>query len=133
MKRLLKKMLVAVVISAPLFISTDCKKQKQCGCGKDIIQSPADAVFYVYFKPGDMASIYMTPSSGIDIYTLCNPDEILPKLEKFTSGAEFIVSGDAYWDCNYVMQASNYGYNYDYRTYYNIRVTDIELVLYGKK
>ena len=52
-------------------------------------------------------------------------------LENFKYGDELMVSGNVYWDCNYVMQASSNPYSSLYQ-YYNIYVTDIYMDMYGK-
>jgi hypothetical protein len=135
MKKLLRKALIVFVLFAPLFVNTDCKKQKRCGCpprGDELFLYERENK--VYFED-DSPMIMMYENSGYtyNTYSFCNPDEIRPKLENLKNGDELVVKGNVYWDCNYVMQASNnpyYGYNYG--TSYNIYVTDIYKNMYGK-
>jgi len=135
MKRLLRKLLVIVVLFAPLFLNTDCKKQKRCGCQhRDELYPLENAISYVFF---DDESPIITMQSPKDPYypysyfTFCNPDEIRSKLENFKSGEELMVTGSVYWDCQYVMQSSSGSYQaYSYRSY-NIYVTDIYKNMYG--
>jgi hypothetical protein len=133
MKRLLRKTLLIVVLFAPLFTNTDCKKQKKCGCGKDVLNefSGPGHVFFTDENP----TIAMQPVGNyIDTYSFCNPDEVRQKSEfaNIKYGEEVMVFGHVYWDCNFVMQSSNsYQYGSYYRAY-NIYVTDIYMDMYGK-
>jgi len=131
MKRLLRKLLVIVVLFVPLFTNTDCKKQKKCGCGKDILfelKRPS----YVFFNDENLIITMQTIDDFYSYYTFCNSSEIMPDLKNFKSGDELMVSGNVYWDCNYVMQASSGSYQaYSYRSYV-IHVTDIYMDMYGK-
>ena len=131
MKRLLRKALVIVILFAPLFINTDCKKQKRCGCRGDVLFPLNNVDSNVFFDSESPIITMQTIGDYYSYYTFCNPDEIMPKLENFKSGDELVVSGNVYWDCNYVMQASSGSYSaYSYRSY-NIYVTDIFMNLYG--
>ena len=132
MKRLLKKVLLIVVLFAPMFINTDCKKQKKCGCRGDVLGTYSYSSI-VYFSDESPSITMQIAGYYYDYYTVCNPDEIRSKLEGFNSGEELVVTGNYYWDCNYVSQASNYSYS-AYNTYrsYVIYVTDIFKDMYGK-
>ena len=118
----------------PLFLNTDCKKQKKCGCHhRDELYPLNNAVSYVFF---DSESSIITMQSPMDPYypysyfTFCNSDEWMSTLENFRSGEELMITGSVYWDCNYVMQASNYSYGYQTRAY-NIYVTNLYKNMYG--
>lgn len=124
---------------AAMLINTDCKKQVQCGCGRDVIKTYEETELITQFTAGDAASI-MFMGNIYDYYTPCNPDFVLSELEKYAKSNETIlVSGKTYWDCSYVMQASQYGGYGGYgsygsvASYYNIEVTEIKPILYGKK
>ena len=135
MKRLLRKILVVVVLFAALFINTDCKKQKRCGCRGDVLYGYQNETEVYFSDETSTIMMYVINSYGsVDQFTFCNPDEIRPKLEKFKSGVDaLVVLGNVYWDCNYVMQASsNPYYGYGYGAAYNIYVTDIYMDMYGK-
>ena len=131
MKKRLRKLLVIVVLFMPMFINTDCKKQKRCGCRGDVLY-PIAAESYVYFTDESPIITMTTTSDYYSYYTFCNPDEIMPKLANFKNGDVLVVSGDVFWDCNYVMQSSSGSYSaYSYRAY-SIYVTDVYMDMYGK-
>ena len=132
MRKILRKTLVVIILFASLFVNTDCKKQKKCGCGKDVISTFINSPSYVYFDGNTITM--QTINDPYSYYSFCNIDEIMPKLEKFKSGDELAVSGYVYWDCYFVMQASNNPYqSYYNQTYgYKIQVTDIFMDMYGK-
>ena len=136
MKSLLRKLLVIIVLFAPLFVNTDCKKQKRCGCRGDALYDYESRFEdQVHFSDeSSMILMYnLTIYNTYDSYTFCNPDEIRPKLENYKSGDVLVVKGKIFWDCNYVIQVSNNPYtSYNYGRAYNIYVTDIYMDLYGK-
>ena len=135
MKRLLRKLLVIVVLFAPLLVNTDCKKQKKCGCRGDILND-YDRESHVFFD-NETNVIYMQQVGYVgyyfDSYTFCNPGEWKTELEeKYKTGDVLVVKGHYYWDCNFVMQQSgSYGYGYSGRSY-NIYVTEMYMEMYGK-
>ena len=132
MKRLLRKALLIVILFAPLFINTDCKKQKRCGCRGDVLYTYSGKPSYVYLENESFTIWMKTVDNYYNTYTFCNPDEIMQQLEIFKYGEELSVSGNVYWDCNYVMQASNYTYQSTLYQAYQIYVTDIYKDMYGK-
>ena len=133
MRFLLRKILVVLVIMLPLFSSTDCKKQKKCGCGKDVLFTLTDEPSNVYFNPEGTIMSLQTVGDAYSTYTFCNPGEMFPSVKDFKNGQELMVSGNVYWDCNYVWQQSNYNYNVSLYKQYNIYVTKVYLDMYGKK
>jgi len=133
MPHLIRKLLILLILAVPLVISTDCKKQKKCGCGKDVLFTLTDEPCNVYFNETGTVMTLQTVNDLYSTYTFCNPVEMFPSVKDFKSGDELMVSGYAYWDCNYVWQQSNYNYNVSLYKQYNIQVTKIYLDLYGKK
>ena len=132
MKRLLRKTFVGIALFALLLVSTDCKKQKRCGCGKDVLYDYGGAS-YVYFDSENITTISMMQVNNFyDTYSFCNPDEVKSKLVNVKSGEELMVFGYVYWDCNFVMQQSGSYYQPSYYRAYNIYVTDIYVDMYGK-
>ena len=124
-----------IVLLTPLFTNTDCKKQKKCGCSGDVLYSYTGVEYYVYFGEESPVISMIQVGNSFDTYTVCNTDEIKPKLTNFKSGVVLKVAGDIFWDCNYVMQSGN-SYSYSYSSMYrafNIRVNDIYMDMYGKK
>jgi hypothetical protein len=113
-----------------LFVSTDCKKQVRCGCGKDVLVDLAATSSYIYWTSSE--SIYFQTEGDVySIYYFCNPSEMYPKLANIKSGDVVQITGKVYWDCNYVYQASNSQYS-SYQKIYNVQVTDVSVDLYGK-
>lgn len=126
-----RKFFVTFIIIAPIIMYSDCKKQARCGCGKDIQFELTETSSYIYFTDGSTISA-MTVGDMYSTYIFCNPSEMFPKLANHKTGDILQLSGQVYWDCNYVYQSSNSSYQSVYRTY-DIQVTDLSLNLYGKK
>jgi hypothetical protein len=135
MKKLLRKVLLIVVLFAPLFINTDCKKQKKCGC------PPKGDILYEYgrenvvYFDNESSTIIMYERNNYgyyDSYSFCNPDKWRSEVEKFRSGVDvLVVRGSVYWDCQYVMNSSSSSSG-SYSAAYQIYVTDIYMDMYGK-
>jgi hypothetical protein len=128
----IRRIFIALIIIAPVFSYTGCKKQKKCGCGKDVLFTITNASAYIYWDTGATIS-FQTVGDVYSTYTFCNPSEMFPKLSTAKSGDVLLVSGQVYWDCNYVYQSSNSSYSYSsmYKVY-NVEVTDLTVDLYGK-
>ena len=121
-----------MIILAPVFSYSGCKKQAKCGCGKDILFTLTNRqATVIYNETG--TNIYFTPlDDPYSTYNFCNPGEMFPKFKDYKSGDVLLVSGHAYWECNYLYQSSNYSYGSPYKVYM-IQVTDVTVDLYGKK
>ena len=128
----IRKILVALIIIAPVMTNTDCKKQPKCGCGKDILFTLTGASANVMFTVSGEPIICMTVGDPYSYYTFCNPTEMFSKLGDAKTGDILLVSGPVYWNCAYVYQSSNSSYQSLYKQY-DIQVTDLTLDLYGKK
>jgi hypothetical protein len=126
----LRKFLVALIIIAPVFSYSGCKKQAKCGCGKDVLFDLTLSSSNIYYTDGATISA-MTVGDLYSTYIFCNPSEMFPKLANSKSGDVLQVSGHVYWDCNYVYQTSNSSYQSPYKTY-DVEVTDLTSDLYGK-
>lgn len=131
--RTLKKLLIAGVIICAVFISTDCKKQVRCGCGKDVAQSFTNASVYVYFSADKAVISCSLISNPYATYNFCNPTEMAPSLVDAKYGDIMLVTGDSYYDCTSVYQQSNSVYQQSLVQYYQIEVSELTLDLYGKK
>ena len=129
-RNIIRKIIVAFIILVPVFTNTDCKKQAKCGCGKDVVKTITGASAYVYWSTGATISFQLV-GDAYSSYTLCNPSEMLKQLTDAKSGDILQVSGHAYWDCNYVQQASNSSYQ-ALGQVYQFQATDMSLDLYGK-
>jgi|WetSurMetagenome_2_1015567.scaffolds.fasta_scaffold30744_3 hypothetical protein len=129
----IRKFFVALIIIVPIFSNIECKKQAKCGCGKDVLFTLTDMSAYIYWEGTGATISFQTVGDVYSTYTLCNPSEMFPKLAKAKSGDVLLVSGQVYWNCNYVYQSSNSTYSYQsmYKVY-DVQVTDMTINLYGK-
>ncbi len=134
MNNITRKILVALIIILPLFSYQGCKKQAKCGCGKDILFSLTDEpITFAEIKYNeDGTTAYF--QDGLSTYYFCNPGEMFPVYSEFNPLDQLLISGDVFWECNYLYSASNYSYGYaSYYKVYNIQVTSLKAYLYGKK
>lgn len=129
---ILRKLLVALIIIGPVFSYSGCKKQAKCGCDGDILFTLTNEPATVYYT-ADGASITFSPiANPYEQYQFCNPKEMFPKFTDYKSGDVLLVSGNVFWECNYLYQSSNYSYGSPYKVYV-IQATDVTVNLYGKK
>jgi hypothetical protein len=127
----LTRIFAATLIVIAALLSTDCKKQTKCGCGKDVLFTLTTASANIYFNETG-TNIYFQPLGDMySTYYFCNPAEMFPNLADAKSGDILQISGLVYWDCNYVYQSSNSSYQSVYKVY-NVQVTELTLDLYGK-
>ena len=131
--KIIRKLLIILILAIPLFSTTDCKKQAKCGCDGDILFTLTRTQAKVYFNEGG-ASIWFTRlDDPYSTYFFCNPGEMFTKMTDAKSGDILLVSGHAFWECNFLYQSSNYSYySSPYKTY-QMQVTDVLIDLYGKK
>ena len=133
MKRnLLRKLLVMLIIIAPVVSYTGCKKQAKCGCGKDVLFTLTDQSAHVYFNEAGTTIYFTTLTDPYSTYNFCNPKEMFPKLTEYPTGEELLVSGHVYWNCSYLNQSSNSNHTSIYKVY-DVVVTNVYMDLYGKK
>jgi hypothetical protein len=127
--KFLRKFLVVLIMTMPVFANTDCKKQPKCGCDGDALFTLDETPATVYWQNNEtiwfMTDAYST-------YYFCNPGEMYSKLADSKSGDVLRVSGEVFWDCSYLYQQSNYSYG-AYNKVYQVRVTDVHADMYGKK
>jgi hypothetical protein len=128
---ILRKIIVVLIITAPLISYTGCRKQAKCGCGKDVLKTFTITSANIYFNSTYSLLYFNTLGDIYSQYNFCNPSEIIPKLADVKSGDILQVSGHVYWNCNYISQVSNSSYQSLYRIY-DVQVTDISVDLYGK-
>ncbi|MBG0860979.1 MAG: hypothetical protein IQL11_15885 [Bacteroidales bacterium] len=129
---IIRKILVVLLMILPVFSWSGCKKQKKCGCGKDILFSLDEELLdysdIVYNSDGTNAYF----SIGYSTYYFCNPSEMHAAFKDISADDQILLSGDAFWECSYLMNASN-SYYYSLYKVYNIQVTGLKSYLYGKK
>jgi hypothetical protein len=130
---IIRKVLVVLIIIAPVFSYSGCKKQPKCGCEGDELFTLTQAYASVYFN-AEGTTITATPiDNPYNTYYFCNPGEMISKLKDSKSGDMLMISGHVFWECNFLYQQSNYSYQTSYYKVYNVVVTDIEVDQYGKK
>jgi hypothetical protein len=130
--QIIRKILVVFIILAPAFSYSGCKKQAKCGCDGDVLFTLDLAQATVFFNETGSNITFTLLSDPYSTYNFCNPGEMFPKLKDYKSGDVLLVSGSAFWECNYLYQSSNYSYQTYYKVYM-IQVTDLTVDLYGKK
>jgi len=128
----IRKFLIAGVILSAIFISTDCKKQVRCGCGKDVYVTLSNASAYIYFTADKAVISCSIIGNPYATYNFCNPTAMAAKLGDAKYGDIMLVSGSVYYDCTSVYQSSNSVYQ-SVVQYYQLEVDDLTLDLYGKK
>jgi hypothetical protein len=111
MKRgILRKLIFASLFFLSLITYEGCKKQAKCGCGKDIIHNlDSMQVLVQYNESANTAIFYPVYSTGATYY-FCNPGQWMDSLKKLNTKQYLLLSGKAYYECNYLMQAANYAY-----------------------
>lgn len=125
------RLLFAGSLLSLMFIGS-CKKQPKCGCDGDVIDELEDFAVYMYYDTTSNSAWFQPISNRNSTYTFCNASEHLDELKKYESGAYLLVSGHVFWECNYVMRASNNPYYSSYYKAYMVEVTDVYENLYGK-
>ena len=130
---LIRKVLVVLIIIAPVLSYSGCKKQPKCGCTGDVLFSLTLEPATVSFNATGTNIQFSTVIDPYSIYYFCNPSEMFPKFTNYKSGDILQVSGQVFWECNYLYQSSNSSYQTSIYKVYNIMVTDVTVNLYGKK
>lgn len=135
---LIRKIVVILIFTLPIVSYTNCKKQARCGCGKDILFSYERSLTGDNRLLIDYSQLYYNEegttayfTQGYSSYYFCNPVEMYTKYKTFSTGGQIYISGDVFWECNYLYSSSNYNYQ-TYMKVYNIHVTGLEVQLYGK-
>jgi hypothetical protein len=128
---ILRKSIIVFIIIAPLFADLACKKQPKCGCGKDVIFELTDGAANFYYMAESKSVYFYSVMSTGSTYYLCNPGKWIDTLATYPQGQMLLVSGKAYYECNYLMNSGNYGYYMP--PVYQVEVTAIKEDNYGKK
>jgi hypothetical protein len=130
--KIIRKLLLVLLVTVPLFYIPGCKKQVKCGCGNDVLFTLTDQEARVYYNENGTNIYCILVNDSYSTYHFCNPGEMFPKLTDYKSGDILLVSGSVYWECNYLYQASNYTYQPLYKVYM-IEAANVYINLYGKK
>ena len=131
MKRILANGAMALLLIAGVISSAGCKKQPKCGCNGDALDTLQQAHVYISYNAETKSAQFRPLWSSYDIYYFCNPSDFMDELVTFEQGAEILVTGEYFYECNYLMNAGNSG-SYSYYKIYQIRVTDVAPYDYGK-
>jgi hypothetical protein len=124
------RFLITLLFILPLIITYGgCKKQAKCGCGKDIIINLNEVKVTVQYDSAGRSAIFYPVYSTGSTYYFCNPGEWIDSLEKMNTNDYLLLTGKAYYDCNYMMQAANYSY---LPPVYQVDVTGLREDNYGK-
>ena len=129
--KLVSKISIIIVFIIPVFIGA-CKKQMTCGCDKDVLHSLEGSQVMIQFDEENKSAQFTPLSNQYATYYFCNPTTMMDKLTKFTNGDIVLIDGEAYYECNYMQQASNSPYYSGMYQAYMITVFDVREDLYGK-
>jgi hypothetical protein len=127
----LRKVFVILIIITPIFTDLACKKQPKCGCGKDLLFTLTERNVYVYYDAVAKSASFTYEGDPYSTYYFCNPEDMMSTLTQFQSGQLLLLSGRVYYECNYLLNASNNPY-YAQVKVYMVEVTDVKEDLYGK-
>ncbi len=119
-----------VVVILMFLLSGGCKKQPKCGCGKDVIFTLNDAPVKIQYNESTKTIIFSTISNPLSTYYFCNPMQWMDSLKKLNTREYILVSGDVFYECNYLYQSGNYYYQLP--PVYQITVTSLREDNYGK-
>lgn len=130
-QRILANGALALLLIAGLILAAGCKKQEKCGCDGDALDSLQLDHVHISYNAETKSAQFVPLWSNYDIYYFCNPSEFMDELTTFDQGAEILVSGEYFYECNYLMSAGNGG-SYSMYRIYQIKVTDVAAYDYGK-
>lgn len=119
----------ALVIILSITVVGSCKKQAKCGCDGDVINEFVGYPVYIQYDVENNSAEFTYEGAPTARYYFCNPTEMMPELTKFENGTKVLIDCKLYYECNYMMQASNSYYSY-YQAYM-AEVTKIQSSLYG--
>jgi len=129
--KILRKILVVLIIFVPAVAYQGCKKQPKCGCGKDMLFELTDAQVIVQFSEATKTAIFYPVVSTGSTYYFCNPGAWIDSLKKLNTNEYLLITGKAYYECNYLMNSGNSYYQMP--PVYQVDVTSIREDNYGKK
>jgi hypothetical protein len=130
-QRILANGALTLLLFAGVISMAGCKKQPKCGCDGDALDTLKQAHVYISYNAETKSAQFRPLWSNYDIYYFCNPSAFMEKLKTFEQGAEILVSGEYFYECNYLMNAGNGG-SYSMYRIYQIQATDVAAYDYGK-
>jgi hypothetical protein len=128
---ILRKSILFLIILAPLILDMGCKKQKRCGCGKDMIFEITDGSATVFYAESSKSAYFYSTNSSGSTYYFCNPGKWIDSLKVYPQGQTLLITGKVYYECTYLMNSGSYGYYIP--PVYQVDVTAIKEDNYSKK
>lgn len=128
---ILRKSIILLIILTPLVFDIGCKKQKKCGCGKDVIFEITDGSASIYYTESSKSAYFLAANSTGSTYYFCNPGKWIDFLKGYSQGQTLLITGKVYYECTYLMNSGNYGYYIP--PVYQVDVTNIKEDNYNKK
>jgi hypothetical protein len=125
-----KSLYILLILTTVALVYYGCKKQAKCGCGKDMIFELTDAQVLVQYNPASNTAVFYPSSSNGSTYYFCNPGAWVDSLKKLNTQDYLLLSGKCYYECNYLMNSSNYYYQVP--PVYQVEVTGLRQDNYGK-
>lgn len=129
------KVLIKILVAGTLFLALSvgsCKKQPKCGCDGDVLNELKGFPVTLYYDTINNSAWFQPVSDPMSTYNFCNPSEHMDVMKRYENGSYLLVSGSVYWECNYLMRASNNPYYSSYYKAFMIDVTEVYEDLYGK-
>jgi hypothetical protein len=129
--RILANITLAILVTAGVVMSGGCKKQPKCGCDGDALDTLEQLHVYITYDADTKSARFTSIWDSYSVYYFCNPSEWMSELTKFKQGEEILITGPYFYECNYLMSASNSSY-YSYMKIYQIDVTQVAAYEFGK-
>ncbi|HNX84565.1 MAG: hypothetical protein KBB24_09155 [Bacteroidales bacterium] len=129
--RILATLALVFAVAALVAVTAGCKKQPKCGCDGDALDSLNLSNVYITYDAVNKTARFSTIWDQYSIYYFCNPSQWISELTKFAQGEEILVSGEYFYECNYLMNSSN-SYYYSYMRIYQVKVTAVAAHEWGK-
>ena len=130
MLKKISRLLFVVVILSPFVFQQSCKKQAKCGCGKDVIFTLEDAQVIVQYNEATKSAMFYPVVNTGATYYFCNPGDWIDSLKNLNTQEYLLISGDVFYECNYLYQNSNYYYQLP--PVYQVEVSGLREDNYGK-
>ncbi|MGQ9620074.1 MAG: hypothetical protein ACUVTX_03710 [Bacteroidales bacterium] len=125
------KVILPVIFFVPFFFNTECKKQPRCGCGTDIIFVLNDEPVNLQYNENANSIVFSSVYNPYGTYYFCNPSKWMDSIKKLNTKEYLLISGDVYYECNYLYQSGNYYYQLP--PVYQVIVKSVREDNYGKK
>lgn len=129
--RIIANAVLVLLIITGAIMAGGCKKQPKCGCDGDALDSLATTHVYITYDATTKSARFSPIWDNYSVYYFCNPSEWMSELTKYSQGEEILISGQYFYECNYLMNASN-SYYYSYMKIYQVDVTNVAAYEYGK-